>query len=225
MRILIIEDDKEQSSILQFALKKEGITSDACYDGDHASYYLEQNAYDIVLLDRMLPRKNGVEILKEMRASGDQTPVIMVTALGELDDRISGLDSGADDYLVKPYEFKELMARIRCILRRPANIEDPNILTCADITYNPDEKVLTGPNGSFTLSNKEGDLLELFIHNPDRTLSRQLILARVWGADYEIEEGNLDNYIYFVRRRIKNAGSILVIKTMRGIGYMLVREQ
>lgn len=224
MRILIIEDDKEQCTILQFQLKKEGFSSDACYDGEDAEYYLSQNAYDLVILDRMLPNRNGIQILDGMRKAGNQTPVIMVTALGELDDRISGLDSGADDYIVKPYEFKELMARIRCILRRPSNIESINVISCNDITYNIEDNILTGPDSSCTLSNKEGDLIELFMHNPDHTLSRQVILARVWGADYEIEDGNLDNYIYFIRRRIKNVGSRLAIKTIRGIGYSLVTE-
>ncbi len=225
MRILIIEDEVEQCQLLQFRLKKEGFSSDICYDGDEAGYYLSQNAYDLVLLDRMLPNKDGIQILNEMRKKGNGTPVIMITALGELDDRVSVLDSGADDYIVKPYEFKELMARIRCILRRPSSIENINVVTCSDITYNNDVKILNGPKNSCTLSNKEGDLLDLFLHNPDQTIPRQNILTRIWGADYEIEDGNLDNYIYFVRRRLNNVGSSLAIKTIRGIGYRLITEE
>lgn len=225
MRILIIEDDTEQCTLLQFQLEKEGYAADICTDGDDAEYYISRNAYDIIILDRMLPHKDGLTILNEMRDAGNDTPVIMVTALGELDDRISGLDSGADDYIVKPYEFKELMAHIRCRLRRPSNIESADELKFGDISYNSCEKTISGPNGTSTLSNKESELIELFMRNPNQTLSRQVILARIWGADYEIEDGNLDNYIYFVRRRLKNTGSSASVKTMRGVGYRLVFEE
>lgn len=225
MRILIIEDDTEQCMLLQFQLEKEGYAADICTDGDDAEYYISLNAYDIILLDRMLPHKDGITILDEMRKAGNDTPVIMLTALGETDDRISGLDSGADDYIVKPYEFKELMAHIRCRLRRPSNIENSEELKFGDISYDSCEKTISGPNGTSMLSNKESELIELFMRNPNQTLSRQVILARIWGADYEIEDGNLDNYIYFVRRRLKNTGSRASVKNMRGVGYRLVFEE
>lgn len=225
MRILIIEDDREQCTILNFQLEKEGYAVDLCFDGEDAEYYLSQNAYDLVLLDRMLPHKDGITILNEMREAGNTTPVIMITALGELNDRIFGLDNGADDYIIKPYEFKELMAHIRCRLRRPTNITSLNVTTFGDLTYKQEENTLTGPADSCTLSNKEGELIELFLHNPNQTITRQTILARIWGADYEIEDGNLDNYIYFVRRRLRNTGSSLYIKNIRGIGYRLVSEE
>ena len=224
MRILIIEDDREQCTLLQFRLEKEGYSSDICFDGADADYYLSSNAYDLVLLDCMLPHKDGLTILSEMRRGGNTTPVIMLTALGELSDRISGLDSGADDYIVKPYEFGELMARIRCRLRRHSGIESLSRLKAGDVEYSAAEKVLTGPSDSCTLSNKEGELMELFLRNPDQTLSRSTILSRIWGADYEIEGGNLDNYIYFVRRRLRKVGSSLAIKTVHGIGYRLSTE-
>jgi len=224
LRILIIEDDKKQCYLLQFCLEKEGYAVDTCFDGAEAGYYLDQNAYDIVLLDRMLPNKDGVTILQEMRTKQNMTPVIMITALGELSDKISGLDSGADDYIVKPFEFEELMARIRCLLRRPPNLENLNQLKIGDVIYSQDTNVLTSTKDSCTLSQKEGDLLLLFLRNPNQTLQRSTILSRIWGADYEIEDGNLDNYIYFIRRRLKNAGSSLNIKTIRGIGYRLESE-
>lgn len=225
MRILIIEDDSEQSKILQFQFKKEGISTDLCFDGNDADCYLSQNAYDIVLLDRMLPNKDGMSILNDMRSSGNTTPVIMLTALGETDDRIYGLDNGADDYIVKPYEFKELMAHIRCRLRRTSNIENLTVISLGDVTYRCEENTITGPSGKFTLSNKEGQLMELFLHNPDKVITRQTILARIWGVDSEIEDGNLDNYIYFIRRRLRKAGSSLLIKTVKGVGYLLVSEE
>ncbi|WP_455530540.1 response regulator transcription factor [Ruminococcus sp.] len=225
MRILIIEDDKKQSYVLQFQLEKEGYAADVCYDGEDAGFFLSQNAYDVVLLDRMLPHKDGLTILREMRESGNTTPVILLTALGELNDRITGLDCGADDYLVKPFAFGELMARIRCILRRPSELKCLDLIQLGDITYKRDESVLIGKKSCCTLSQKEGRLLELFLKNPDQILSRHVILTRIWGAEYEIEEGNLDNYIYFVRRRLKNTGSSLEIKTIRGVGYLLSTEE
>lgn len=224
MRILIIEDDKKQCYLLQFQLEQEGYAVDVCFDGGEADYYLSQNAYDIILLDRMMPNKDGITILKEMRSRQNMTPVIMLTALGELDHKITGLDSGADDYLVKPYEFGELMARIRCLLRRPPNLENQNQIKIGDIIYNHDANVLTGIKDRCTLSKKEGELLLLFLRNPNQTLHRNTILSRIWGADYEIEDGNLDNYMYFIRRRLKNVGSTLNIKTIRGIGYQLETE-
>lgn len=225
MRILIIEDDKKQCYVLQFQLEKEGYAADVCNDGEDAGFFLSQNAYDVVLLDRMLPHKDGLTILREMRESGNTTPVILLTALGELNDRITGLDCGADDYLVKPFAFGELMARIRCILRRPSELKSLDQIQLKDITYKRDENVLIGKKSCCTLSQKEGRLLELFLKNPDQILSRQVILTRIWGAEYEIEEGNLDNYIYFVRRRLKNTGSSLEIKTIRSVGYLLSTEE
>ena len=221
MRILIIEDDKKQCWLLQFRLEQEGYEADTCSDGWDAEFFLSQNAYDMVLLDRMLPHKDGITILREMRERGNHTPVIMLTALGELTDKITGLDCGADDYLVKPYEIDELLARIRCLLRRPSHVESLDSLCLCDVVYKTDENLLTGPADTCTLSQKEGELMQLFLRNPDQTLSRQTIQNRVWGIDYETLDGNLDNYIYFVRRRLKNIGSTLSIRTMRGVGYML----
>ena len=225
MRILIIEDDIEQCEILKFRLEKEGYLTDICNDGEDADYFLKNNSYDIILLDRMLPHKDGIAILNDIRNMGLTTPVIMVTALGEINDRISGLDNGADDYIVKPYDFQELMAHIRCRLRRTSNIENANEISFGDITYKVNENVIIGPGGSCTLSNKENELLEVFIHNHEQTITRKILLSKIWGADYEIEDGNLDNYIYFVRRRLKNIGSSLSIKTIRGVGYKLVKEE
>lgn len=225
MRILIIEDDIEQCAILKFRLEKEGFSTDVCNDGEDADYFLQNNSYDIILLDRMLPHKDGVAILNDIRRYGLTTPVIMVTALGEINDRISGLDNGADDYIVKPYDFQELMAHIRCRLRRPSNVENTQELSFGDLTYKANENVITGPNGSCTLSNKENELLEIFFHNHEQTITRKTLLSKIWGADYEIDDGNLDNYIYFLRRRLKNVGSSLSIKTIRGVGYRLMKEE
>lgn len=221
MRILLAEDDEKLKTSLAFQLEKEGFSVDACSDGEEALYYIEQNIHDLILLDRMMPCISGTDLLIQMRKAHNQTPVILITALGTLDDKVTGLDLGADDYLVKPFAFKELMARIRCIARRPRNIVSTDILAFGDITYRPEENTLTGTSGSCSISRREGDLLEAFLRNPAKPLSRTLLLTKVWGLDSDVEEGNLDNYIHFLRRRLKAVGSNVSIRTIRGVGYQI----
>lgn len=221
MRILLVEDDEKLNEALTFQLKKEGFLIDSCLDGEEALYYIEQKIHDLILLDRMLPLISGTEILSKMRLSGNQTPIILITALGELNDRVLGLDLGADDYLVKPFAFEELMARIRCVSRRPRKLELGEKLRFGDIVYQMDENTLIGPCGSCRLSQREGTLLESFLRNPEQTLSRTLLLTKVWGMDSDVEDGNLDNYIHFLRRRLKSVESSARIFTVRGIGYRI----
>ncbi len=221
MRILLVEDDEKLLQLLAFSLKKEGYQVDCCNNGGDAMYYISQNAHDIILLDRMLPEMDGLAILKKTREAGITIPVIMLTALGQLQDKIDGLDTGADDYLVKPFAFEELLARIRCIKRRPRKWEGNNMLTLGDISLSPEEKILTGPENSCTLSKRECDLLEVFLVNKNQTMPRMVLLSKVWGPDAEVEEGNLDNYIHFLRRRLKSVGSLLTLSTVRGVGYKL----
>lgn len=221
MRILLVEDDENLCDSLVFQLKNEGFTVDFCTDGEDAWYYMEENIHDLILLDRMLPHIDGVTLLKKLRKAGCSTPVILLTALGELDDKITGLDAGADDYLVKPFAFAELMARIRSINRRPKQWEAVECLTYGDISYDPFENILTGSLGTCSLSKKEGALLEFFLYNANQTLLRNTLLSKVWGVDAEVEDGNLDNYMHFIRRRLKTVSQRVFIKTVRGIGYHL----
>lgn len=221
MRILLVEDDEKLNESLTFQLKKEGFLVDTCRDGEEALYYIEEKIHDLVLLDRMLPRISGTEVLAGMRRAHNETPVILITALGTLDDKVTGLDSGADDYLVKPFAFEELMARIRCIARRPRRMAQDNQLTLGDLVYHLGENTLTGPGGTCSLSRREGALLEALMRNFGQTLSRPLLLTRVWGMDSDVEDGNLDNYIHFIRRRLQSVGSSVSLKTVRGIGYRL----
>lgn len=221
MRILLIEDDRELCYSLSFQLENAGYIVDTCEDGADASYYTNQKIYDLILLDCMLPHIDGLTILKKLRASGDSTPVIFLTALGELDNKINGLEAGADDYLVKPFAFEELVARIRCINRRPRQWKETEVLSLGDITYSNTKNILTGPLGSCTLSKKEGALMDFLMQNHTQILPRMTLLTKVWGPDAEVEEGNLDNYMYFIRRRLKSVGSTIKIKTIRGIGYQL----
>lgn len=221
MRILLIEDDEDLCRSLDVQLKHAGYTVDICMDGEDASYYTAKSIHDVILLDRMLPHVDGLTILRKLRETKNHTPVILLTALGELNDKITGLDAGADDYLVKPFAFQELLARIRSIARRPALWQENASLAFGDLTYIPDNNRLSGTLGSCTLSKKEGDLLEFFFHNTGQILSRASILSKVWGIDAEVEEGNLDNYIHFIRRRLKSTSSLVSIRTIRGVGYQL----
>lgn len=221
MRILLAEDDARLNSTLTYQLETENFSVDSCMDGDTALYYGEQNIYDVILLDRMLPYMEGTDVLTALRQKGITAPIILITALGTLSDKVKGLDLGADDYLVKPFAFEELLARIRCVTRRPHMLTKHDTLSVADIIWHTDESLLEGPSSSCTLSKRESALLEFFMRSKGQTLPRTTILLKVWGPDSDVEDGNLDNYIYFLRRRLKIIGSKLQIKTIRGVGYSL----
>ena len=221
MHVLLIEDDEKLCETLQYQLEQEQCLVDSCQDGLEGLHRLLTGTYSLAILDRMLPSMDGLTILQKARQEHIQTPVILLTALGELHDKITGLDCGADDYLVKPFAFPELMARIRCIVRRSPSMVSQKELTFADLRYDTQQNILSCGTKSCTLSRREGDLMELFLHNPQQTLPRNTILTNVWGADAEVEDGNLDNYIHFIRRRLKTVESSALLKTVRGIGYRL----
>ncbi len=221
MRILIVEDDTDLSQAICFHLKREGYLADECHNGGDAMHFIRQGAYDLIILDRMLPELSGMDILSQMRTAGIRIPVIITTALDGLGERIRGLDGGADDYLVKPFAMEELLARIRAISRRPVVLETDRRLTFSDLSLNPQTGVLEGPSGTHTLSKRETELLEAFLKSPRRILPRAMLLARVWGPDAPVEDGNLDNYIHFLRRRLRTSGSQVWIRTVRSVGYIM----
>lgn len=221
MRILLVEDDLKLCDSLSFQLEKEGFSVDICHDGEDAVYWILQRIHELILLDRMIPGLNGIQVIKSIRKKGSPVPVILLTALGDLKDKIVGLDSGADDYIVKPFAFEELLARIRSISRRPFDWRLEGLLTLGDITFDVFQKHLSKAGTVSSLSKREADLIELFMRNPAQTLPRELLLARVWGPDADVGDGNLDNYIHFLRRRLKTLNSCLSLKTIRGIGYCL----
>ncbi len=222
MRILLIEDDRKLNEALCCALRREGYEVDACLDGEEGLYYMETGAADLVLLDRMLPGLSGAELLRQRRQAGDTTPVLMLTAMGTLEDRITGLDLGADDYLVKPFAMEELMARIRSLSRRGAAFHVTSDQLCwEDLTLSESSCQLTGPGGECTLSRRECGLLAALLRHPRQTLGRSQLLLSVWGPDTEVEDGNLDNYIFFLRRRLTALSSSVKIRTVRGVGYRL----
>lgn len=225
MRILMIEDDKQLCDVVCMQLRLDGYETDACYNGAEADYYLDNSIYDMILLDRMLPGKDGITLLHEIRQNGIGTPVILVTALGELDDKIEGLDAGADDYLAKPYSVEELKARIRALQRRPHNLMQSKTIQVGDITLDDTQLLLCKGNESCSLSKKESHLLAYFLQNYGQILSREQILAKVWGAERFVETSNVDTYVCFIRRRLKTVNSHLHIKSVHGVGYKLIGEQ
>lgn len=221
MHLLLIEDDTSLCDTLRFQLEQEQHTVDICHDGEDGLDLFLQDSYDLVLLDRMLPSMSGLSVLKSARKAGVMTPVIVITALGEIYDRIEGLDSGADDYITKPFAFEELMARIRSLGRRSGKWEEDALLSLQDIRYDCNLRQLTGPAGCIQLSGREGRMLEVFLRSPDTVLRRLVLLGRVWGADAEVEESNLDTYIHYLRKRLRYVGSAVQLKTVRGVGYLL----
>lgn len=221
MRILLIEDDESLVETISFRLRQEGYQVDVCRDGEEGLLAIRQGCQDLVLLDRMLPGLDGMEVLANARREGIATPVIFLTALGQVHDRTQGLNLGADDYIVKPFAFEELLARIRSVLRRPAAIRQTESLCYGDISYDPASLTLRREEHATVLSKRLGDLLELFLRNPEQVLTRETILLRVWGMDAEVEDGNVDNYTYFLRRSLRKVGSRLTLTTLRGVGYRL----
>lgn len=221
MRILMIEDDLRLCEAVSFALEAEGYTVDVCGEGDDGLRWLRERAHDLVLLDRMLPRMSGTAILKKAREEGIATPVLMITALGKIEERVEGLDSGADDYIVKPFDIQELLARIRAMCRRPRNWEAPGVITYKSLTLDPMRKSLVNGAEACSLSKRESDLLEILLKNAGKPIPRSTLLTHVWGPDAPVEEGNLENYVHFLRRRLKSVHSELALTTIRGVGYLL----
>ena len=220
MRILLIEDDVELCRSLSLLLEQQHFSVTSCHDGEEGLFYILENGHDLVLLDRMLPGLDGLEVLRQARAAHCMTPILFLTALGSLEDRVTGLDLGADDYLVKPFAFEELMARIRCICRRPQRLTDQH-MTWHDLSFDSEQSMLSCGDRRCSLSRREGALLSLFLTHPEQTLPRETILLRIWGEESDVESGNLDNYIHFLRRRLKTVGSQAQLVTARGVGYRL----
>lgn len=221
MRILIIEDDLALCDALSLQLINAGYDVDLCTNGTDALFYIMQKNADLILLDRMLPGMDGLTILKLIRQNHIETPVIFATAMNQIEDRIKGLDDVADDYMVKPYDVKELMARIRALTRRPAKLTDTSSLTYLDLCLDVEQYTINCNDKKLTLSKKEASLFEYFLMHPEKTLSRKLLLSHVWGADCMVEDGNLDNYIHFLRKRLKTLNSHAILKTVHGVGYRL----
>lgn len=223
MNILLVEDDKDLCQALSWQLKNENFTVDCCFRGDEAELYLKEKIYDLLLLDCMLPGIDGISILKKMRALKDFTPVIILSALGEVDNRVIGLNEGADDYLVKPFAFSELMARINSLFRRKTlfHTESP---TFGDLSLETDKNRLLCGEKFCSLSQTECALISLLLKANGNAMSRPVLLHKIWGLDTCVEDSNLDNYIYFLRKRLKTLNSSVSIRNLRGKGYYLEKN-
>ncbi len=221
MKVLMIEDDQELCQLVCLALQEAGYETDTCHTGSDGLFYAKSQVYDAIILDRMLPEIDGLTVLEALRRHKVLTPVILATALNSLSDRIHGLDAGADDYLVKPFAIEELLARIRAVTRRPGNLQTASDLTFSGLQLNPLNHQLSYSQTVVTLSKKEAALLSYFMKNPNQTLLRSMILSYVWGSTSDVEEGNLDNYVYFLRRRLKALMAPVKLTTVHGVGYRL----
>jgi len=218
MRILLVEDDEALCAAVAPLLEQEGYRVDVCRDGDDALYYMRQRMFVLCILDRMLPGRDGLSVLRAARAEGLDTPVLMTTALGLVGDRVDGLDAGADDYLVKPFDVRELLAR------RPAPVAVSGRPCCGDLTLDMGTLVLTGDKEQCTLSKKEAELLAALMENAGQTLSRSFLFGRVWGPGADVEEASLDSYVHFIRRRLRAVSSRVTVDTVRGVGYRLAQD-
>ena len=224
MRILLVEDDSNLNNLLSKQLLSHNYMIDSCLNGADALFHISQTIYDIIILDRRLPDMEGIDILRKVRASNINTPVIFLTALSELNDKIDGFNAGADDYIVKPFHVEELIVRIKAVLRRPDTLQPDSIITYHDLSLNVSTHTLNCNNVSANLTKTEFQIMELFLKNPLKVFPRELLLSCVWGAYSEVEPNNVDNYVYFIRRHLKELKSGCKIQTVYGIGYKLSND-
>lgn len=224
MKILIIEDEYSLADAISETLKKENFTVEIISDGEEGEYEALTNIYDIILLDVMLPNKNGFEILKELRKEKIETPIIMLTAKSEIYDKLNGLENGADDYITKPFHIKELVARIKVILKRNSKIEDTNVLEFSDLKLNTKTGKMTSNENEITINGKELELLETLLLNKNQIINREILANKIWGYDSEAEYNNVEVYISFLRKKLKLLKSKVKIKSVRGIGYKMEEE-
>lgn len=220
MRLLYAEDEKSLARAVSTLLVKNNYAVDVVYDGESALDYLATENYDGAILDVMMPKLDGIEVLRRMRARGDNTPVLMLTAKAEIDDRVEGLDSGANDYLTKPFDMKELLARIRAMTRVPS-VQPDKTIRFGSVTLDCASYDLSGPDGSLKLSGKEFQMLEMLMRNPRTLLSTESFMDRIWGFDSEAELNIVWVYISTLRKKLKSVGADIEIKAQRGVGYYL----
>lgn len=220
MKILVVEDEPDLNRIIVKHLQAEGYLVDSCFNGNDAVYYITEENYDAVLLDAMLPGKDGFQVLKDIRSKRIETPVMFLTARDQTEDIVAGLDCGADDYVVKPFSFDEVLARLRVIIKRSPK-EHGSSYQCNDLIVDTDKKSVTRGGISIELSPKEYSILEYMIRNKNIALSRSQIESNAWGIDFDGESNIIDVYIRYLRKKIDDNFDVKLIQTVRGIGYML----
>ena len=224
MKILLVEDEIDLNNIVTKYLKKNGYSVDSVFDGEEALDYLKSGEYDLVILDIMLPKINGFEVIKELRNKGNHTSVLMLTARDSADDKVKGLDLGADDYLVKPFDFNELLARMRAVVRRKYG-NSSNNLTIGDLVLDTSKKSITRGEKEIELTGKEYEVLEYLMQNKNRILSREQIKQHVWDYNYEGDSNIIDVLIKNIRKKIDVEDGKQIIYTKRGLGYVIREEK
>lgn len=220
MRILVVEDEKKVASFIKNGLMEELYAVDVAHDGEKGLQYALENEYDAIILDVMLPKKDGFNVVKEIRASGKNTPVLMLTARATTLDRVKGLDLGADDYLPKPFHFEELAARIRSLLRR-SSTDKSTVLRCGELALDTVTHRAYRSEKEIELTTKEYSLLEYLIRNKERVLSRSLITQHVWSYSFDTESNIIDVYVKRLRQKIGDEGEQKIIRSIRGVGYTM----
>jgi heavy metal response regulator len=223
MRILVIEDEKKVASFIKKGLEEEHYAVDTAYDGETGLYMADVNEYDLVVLDLMIPKIDGLEVLKRIRTSKNNVPILVLTAKDTVEDIVKGLDSGCDDYLTKPFNFIVFLARIRALLRRE-KIEKEPLLRIADLTLSPVTHTVTRRGKEIDLTSKEYALLEYFMRNPEKVLTRTMISEHVWDYHFDSLTNVIDVYVNYLRRKIDKDFEPKLIQTIRGVGYLMKRE-
>ncbi len=220
MKILVAEDEKLISNAVCKLLQDEGFYTDAVYNGEDAVYYLQEERYDLIILDIMLPPPDGIEILKIARQSGINTPILMLTAKNTIPDKVCGLNSGADDYMTKPFDSDELLARVNALTRRTGKLilED---ISYGDLRLELHSAILYCGANSIQLTKKEFEVLKMLLKNANITVTKENLIVNIWGADSDTTENNVEAYISFIRKKIKYLNSNVSIKNIQGIGYRM----
>ncbi|HNT68896.1 MAG TPA: heavy metal response regulator transcription factor [Syntrophorhabdaceae bacterium] len=220
MRILVVEDEKKVAHFVKKGLLEEGYAVDVAHNGKDGLNFATDQSYDLIILDIYLPGIDGLTILKKLRDGKVETPVLLLTVRATIEDKVLGLDSGADDYLTKPFAFEELIARVRALLRRKRDA-DATVIKVADLTLDPVRRIVTRKGQEIALTLKEFSLLEYFMRNEGRVLTRTMITDHVWNYDFDTETNVIDVYVNYLRKKIDAGHDVKLIHTVRGVGYIL----
>ncbi|MBW2142837.1 MAG: response regulator transcription factor [Deltaproteobacteria bacterium] len=223
MRLLVVEDEKKVSSFIKKGLEEEGYAVDVANDGEEGLYMALDRVHDLIILDIQIPKMDGLQVLQVLRKEKVTTPVLLLTVRATIEDKVMGLDSGADDYLTKPFAFQELVARIRALLRRRTEAE-PAVLQVDDLTLDPARRIVLRGDEKFDLSPREFSLLDYFMRNPGRVLTRTMITEHVWDYDFDTDTNVIDVYVNYLRKKIDAGDRPKLIHTVRGVGYVLKTE-
>lgn len=220
MRILLVEDERRLANVVKKGLLEEGFAVDVAYDGEEGKYLAESEEYDLIILDITLPKVDGVTICKELRKKNNKTPILMLTARATLEEKVIGLDSGADDYITKPFAYLELRSRIHALIRRSKQQSSP-ILSIADLELDPIKHILTRNGKEIVLTPKEFSILELLLRHKDEVVSRTMIIEHVWDYNFDSMSNVVDVFVAAIRRKVDKNAKVKLIHTLHGVGYKI----